>query len=279
MVFAGVYSGCQQRPCSTDGKGRWHRPLSLLQLRGAAPLGQSFFQCLERQRDHGSRQQSRGVTFPGSRSHSRRRGPHGPRGPGGSDRHASRSGDLDTCSRAGSRPNRAAATRDSPCGGRAAAPDPGSRWARAAEGGPDGSRPGPTAAGSGGPWRARPATRARAGTKPRRACGGPAASAAYRFSGSCAPPAQETRGGTRTHAPHAYVRPRPSVRTSTCPLGGRPRPRVGRGWSAQSSRARLEAGPREERGCGRGRDQGSSGGGVRGGRLRGRAGGGARGGA
>lgn len=51
--------------------------------------------------------------------------------------------------------------------------------------------------------------------------------AASRFSRNCAPPAQETRGRTRTHAPRVLVRPRPSVRTSTCPLGGRPRPRVG----------------------------------------------------
>lgn len=67
---------------------------------------------------------------------------------------------LTPCARAGSRPQRRAeATRDSPCGERAAAPDPGSRWARAAEGGRDGSRPCPTAAGSGEPWRARPALR------------------------------------------------------------------------------------------------------------------------
>lgn len=73
--------------------------------------------------------------------------------------------------------------------------------------------------------------------------GRPAASVAYRFSGNCAPPAQETRDRTRTHATCVLVRPRPSVRTSTCPLGGRPRPRVGRG---SGRGARLEAGTREE---------------------------------
>lgn len=74
-----------------------------------------------------------------------------PRGPGDSGRHASPAGDLDTCALAGSWPEGAAATRDSPYGGRAAGRDPGSRWARAGEEGRDGSRPDPTAAGSGEP--------------------------------------------------------------------------------------------------------------------------------
>lgn len=107
----------------------------------------------------------RGVTFPGSGSHSPQRGPQGPGvrrntahgGPGDSGRPESRASDLDTCAGAGSRPEGAAATRDSPYGGRAADRDPGSRWARAGEEGRDGSRPGSTAAGSGEPWWARPA--------------------------------------------------------------------------------------------------------------------------
>lgn len=104
------------------------------------------------------------MTFPGSGRHSAARpsGPRGqekhrPRGPGDSDRHESRAGDLDTCAGAGSRPEGTAATWDSPYGGRAAGRDPGSRWAPAGEEGRDGSRPGPTAAGSGEPSWARPA--------------------------------------------------------------------------------------------------------------------------
>lgn len=103
------------------------------------------------------------MTFPGhspqrGRSHGARgQGKHGPWRPRNSSRHASRAGDLDTCARAGSRPEGTTTTRDSPCGGKAAGRDPGSRWVRAEEGGRDGSRPGPTAAGSGEPWRVRPA--------------------------------------------------------------------------------------------------------------------------
>lgn len=153
---------------------------------------------------------------------------------------------LTPCARSGSRPKRAAATRDSPCGGRAAVPDPGSRWARAAEGGRDGSRPCPIAAGSGEPWRARPAPR----RAQARSQGWRAATLGFRSLSVL----RELRAtgavnprSTRTHAPHAYVKPRPGVRTSTCPLGGRPRPRVGRGGARKVPEAGWRRDQREKR--------------------------------
>lgn len=94
MVFAGEYSGCQQRPYSTDGKGRFHSLPS--REHPGATHSSVLSRCRESQRNQGSKQPSRGVTFPGPRRHSQLRGPHGPRGPGGSGRHASRAGDLDT---------------------------------------------------------------------------------------------------------------------------------------------------------------------------------------
>lgn len=244
VIFARVYSGCQQRPYSTDEKGRHHSPLSPLQFPGAAHSSIAFH-CHESPRGHGSKQQSRGVTFPGSRRHSRQRGPHSPRetrtlrpsrvrpvtltpapapeADRGKQRrrgtHRAEEGPLPrTQAAAGHEQRREAAT--------AAAPAP-QQQAAVSHGGL-GPLPGARRHG------------AKAGERRR-----PAAFSAYRFSGNWAPPAQETRGGTRTHAPHAYVRPRPGVRTSTCPRDGRPRPRVGRGWSAQSAGVGLEAGPNE----------------------------------
>lgn len=160
------------------------------------------------------------MTFPGPRRHSQLRGPHGPREPGGSGRHASRAGDLDTL-----RPRRKPAATSS--GGR--------RGTHRAEEGP----PPRTQAAAGHEQRREAATAAAPAPQQQTAVshGGlgplpgarrheakagvrrPSASAACRFPGNCAPRAHGTRGSTRTHAPHAYVKPRPGVRTSTCPLG------------------------------------------------------------
>lgn len=161
---------------------------------------------------------------------------------------------LTPCARSGSRPKRAAATRDSPCGGRAAVPDPGSRWARAAEGGRDGSRPCPTAAGSGEPWRARPAPRhAQARSQGWRA-------ATLGFSSLSV--LWELRA-TGAGNPRRYANPRstsvrqaPPRREDVDVPSGRPTTPSGReGRGAQRAGARLEAGPKREAECGGRRDQ------------------------
>lgn len=168
---------------------------------------------------------------------------HRPRGPGDLGRHASRAGDLDTCAGAGSRAGGSRSDAGThrteaglPAGTQAAAGhEQGRKAATAAAPAPQQQ----TAVSHGGPGPLPGARRhgAKAGGRQ------PAASAASRFSGNSAPPAQETRDGTRTHAPRVLTRPRPGVRTSTCPLGGRPRPRVGR-WEGRVTG--LEAGAEEE---------------------------------
>lgn len=187
--------------------------------------------------------------LPRPRRHSQLRGPHGPREPGGSGCHASRAGDLDTL-----RPHRKQRRR----GTHRAEEGPPPRTQAAA--GHEQRREAATAAapapqqqaavshGGLGPLSGARRHGAKAGVRQ------PSASAACRFSGNRAPRAHGTRGSTRTHAPHAYVKPRPGVRTSTCPLGGRPRPWVGRGEDAQALEP-AEGGTKTVAECGGGRGQ------------------------